>query len=90
MNFGGRNGSQGYTFRFQNNKWHAIGCGLTYYRVISEEEGEEEDFSYNFVTGNFERIVKIDSEVKYKTLKKRTIQLPLFSEYDGQCHELIK
>lgn len=95
INFGGgRNGSLGYTFRFQNNKWYAIGCGFTCDKVISEDEGgesvQEEDFSYNFVTGNYERIVKTDSEVKHKTLKKRTIHLPLFSEYDGQCHELIK
>lgn len=95
LNFGGGyNGGIGYTFRFQNGKWFAIGCSMSGERATTNQKNqqvmESESFSYNFVTGRYERITQLDSKTTNRTTKKTLVSLHTFSQYNGDCDELVK
>lgn len=94
FNFVGYNGGINYTFRLQNGKWFAIGCNMFGSRVVTvdgnREVEEEESFSYNFALGKHERITKQDSKTIFKKTKKELAKQYLFSQYNGDCNELMK
>jgi hypothetical protein len=94
MNVNGYNGSIGYTFRFQNKKWYAIGCSSTFDRLVTDEQNNQvmriEDFNYNFITGKYERITKTDSKMVSKTEKRKSLNQQLFREYNGVCDETLR
>ena len=87
---GGYNGRSGYTFRFQNGKWIAIGCSFLGSRATTSENNqqvmEEESFSCNFSTGKYERTIKLDSKITNNKTKKKEVQLYFFSQYNGDCN----
>jgi len=88
---GGYKGGMEYTFRFQNGKWIVIGCNMSGERLTTNDNDQEvmrkEIFSYNFVTGKYEREIKLDSKTTKRKTKKKLVRLYLFSQYNGDCDE---